>query len=455
MNVAVMRIVDEWIGVPLCAFLTLIRRVEDLVLRRRPPSVPKRVAAIKMAEQGATVLAYPALDRLRKAVGKENVFFVVFSQNRFIVDLLDIVPRENVLEIKTTNIFRTTWDVLRVVARMHRERIDVAIDCEFFARSSAILTYLSGARIRIGFHAFANEASYRGDLLTHRLSFNHFLHAGQIFHLLVDAIWQPPERLPALDVMPAPDHPLPRYVPPAARLKRVEGIVRETLGVQDIPPLVLLNANCGDLLPIRRWGRERYVELAHLLLDQYPDAVVAFTGSPDEAADACALAAEVAHPRCVSLAGKTTLEELLVLYCLSDLLVTNDSGPGHFASVTPMDAIVLFGPETPTAFGPRSPQSHVLWAGVACSPCVHAYNDRLSPCRDNVCMQRIPTEDVFALACEILDRRLGIARLADGKAAGGPEREERGQILTGRGPREPKVAVRRQVPGHDGDPVVS
>lgn len=454
MNVAGMRRVDRWIGVPLCALLTVVRRLDDLILRRRRPGRPTRIAAIKMAEQGATVLAYPALERIRKTVGKENLFFVVFSQNRFIVDLLDIVPRENVLEIKTTNLFRTAWDVLRVVRRMHRERIDVAIDCEFFARSSAILTYLSGARIRVGFHAFANEASYRGDLLTHRLSFNHFLHAGQIFHLLVDAIWQSPERLPALDAVASPDYPLPQYTPPADGVRRVEGILRDILAVKDIPPLVLLNANCGDLLPVRRWQDRRYVTLARLLLERYPEAAVAFTGAPDEAAEASALADKVGHSRCVSLAGKTTLQDLLALYCISEILVTNDSGPGHFASVTPVDAIVLFGPETPAAFGPRGPRSHVLWAGVACSPCVHAYNDRLSPCRDNVCMQRITTEQVFELACQVLDRRLGIDRLRDDESAGRAERKERLQVLTGGRSGEPKIPVRRKVPGNDGDPVV-
>ena len=97
-----------------------------------------------------------------------------------------------------------------------------------------------------------------------------------------------------------------------------------------------------------------------------------------------------------SVAGKTTLRDVLVLYTLAEVLVTNDSGPGHFASMTDIHNIVLFGPETPQLFGPLGENRHVLWAGLACSPCVNPYNHRFSPCQNNVCMQSITVDQVFA-----------------------------------------------------------
>lgn len=36
-----------------------------------------------------------------------------------------------------------------------------------------------------------------------------------------------------------------------------------------------------------------------------------------------------------------------------------------------------------------------LLAGIACSPCVSAVNNRQSACTNNVCMQRISIEQVF------------------------------------------------------------
>jgi ADP-heptose:LPS heptosyltransferase len=105
------------------------------------------------------------------------------------------------------------------------------------------------------------------------------------------------------------------------------------------------------------------------------------------------------------LAGRTTLRQLLVLYNLAEVLVTNDSGPAHFATLTPIDVVTLFGPETPALFAARSPRNHVFWQAIACSPCVSALNQRVSSCRDNVCMQQIAVDAVYKKVCEIYDRR--------------------------------------------------
>ena len=135
--------------------------------------------------------------------------------------------------------------------------------------------------------------------------------------------------------------------------------------------------------------------------------MVGLTGAPDEERAAQALAAKVGSPRCFSLAGKTTLRQLLVLYGLAEVLVTNDSGPAHFATLTPIDVVTLFGPETPDLFASPSPRNHVCWAGIVCSPCVSAYNDRRSACRNNACMQRITVDQVCAQVQEVYERRRG------------------------------------------------
>jgi hypothetical protein len=54
--------------------------------------------------------------------------------------------------------------------------------------------------------------------------------------------------------------------------------------------------------------------------------------------------------------------------------------------MTPIRILTLFGPEAPPRFAARSPNATTLWTGIACSPCVNAYNNRQSVCRNNVCM---------------------------------------------------------------------
>ena len=94
---------------------------------------------------------------------------------------------------------------------------------------------------------------------------------------------------------------------------------------------------------------------------------------------------------------------MLVLYTRSAILVTNDSGPAHFASMTPIRVVALVGPETPALFAARSPNATALWAGIACSPCVNAYNNRQSVCRNNLCMQAITVDEVFEKVARIYD----------------------------------------------------
>jgi ADP-heptose:LPS heptosyltransferase len=404
MEVTTMRVVDRWLGTPACALLTLVRRLTD-PFRRKPPDKPRRILIVKLAEQGATVLAYSSLRRAVEAVGRENVFVAVFAENRFILDLLHVIPPENVITIRTTGLGRVILDAFSAVRRCHREGIDSAVDFEFFAHASAILAYLSGASRRVGYHSFAGEGAYRGDLCTHRLVYNTRLHAVEVFRVLVEALFLPPERLPVLDLGPLEEEPAPPFEPTAEELLEVREIAKRLLDQPTQPPLILLNANTGDLLPLRRWPTERYVDLACRILERYPEVAIGLTGSPEEAAGAQRVADDIGSNRCVSFGGHTTLRQLLVLYCLSELMVTNDSGPAHYSNLTPIDVITLFGPETPSSFGSRSPRSHIFWAGIDCSPCVNAFNDRWSPCTDNVCMQRITVDQVFEKVCEVYEMR--------------------------------------------------
>ena len=50
----------------------------------------------------------------------------------------------------------------------------------------------------------------------------------------------------------------------------------------------------------------------------------------------------------IDLTGYTrSISELLALFHVARLLVTNDGGPGQFAALTPIWTLMLFGPETP------------------------------------------------------------------------------------------------------------
>ncbi|MDB6122674.1 MAG: hypothetical protein JWQ71_1667 [Pedosphaera sp.] len=398
-KVAVLQKADRWCFGPFCFLLTVVRKLGGL-FGARTESRPRNILFVKLAEQGSTVLAAPTLRRAVEMVGRENVYFLCFEENRFVLDMMEIIPPENVLTVSTESLFTMASGTLRVIGRMQRMGLDAAIDLEFLARFSAALTYLSGARLRVGMHAFHGEGPYRGDLMTHRIPYNPHLHTTQMFQVMVEALNAPSELFPTFNyTVPPLEFYEPSFRASAEELRRMEELIRKETGKVSLPRVILLNPNASDLLPLRRWPTNRYVELAKRLLAKFPEVYIAFTGAKEETVANEQLVREVGSERCFSAAGKTTLRELLALYTLCDVLVTNDSGPAHFASLTPIHVVTLFGPETPALFAAHTSRHVALWAGIACSPCVSALNNRQSACKNNLCMQAISVDQVFAQVC--------------------------------------------------------
>jgi ADP-heptose:LPS heptosyltransferase len=168
--------------------------------------------------------------------------------------------------------------------------------------------------------------------------------------------------------------------------------------------IVLFNANASELLPIRRWPQEHYISLIKTILNKYPDVAILLTGGKNERAGLESIVSAVNSERCVNFAGRTGLSELPALYSVSAFMLSNDSGPPHFASVTNMPTFVFFGPETPKLYKPLG-NSTPIHSGLACSPCVSAANHRKTACTDNVCLQIITPEQVFRILKPRLDTK--------------------------------------------------
>jgi ADP-heptose:LPS heptosyltransferase len=392
---------DRWVAKPLCAVFSLFERVRRLWTRPAPEE-PRRIVFVKLIEMGSTVIACPAFAEAEKLVGRENLFILVFAPNRPILEVLPYFRPENVITVDDRNILAFAVGLLRALFRVWREKIDTAIDMEGLTSSSALITYMTRAPRRVGYYNFSSQGPYRGRLLTHELNYGFQHHVSRQFVALVRAAAGSGADVPLLKERIQDEvTPLPEFVPTSAAREEVRALLREEAGA-DPKQILLLNPNCSDLLPLRRWPDERWVELGKRLLEELPDATIVVTGAPSEAEEAVRIARAIGPERAFSVAGRTSLRQLLVLYGLADLLVSNDSGPVHFAALTPVPVVALFGPETPILYGPLSRRARVVNSGLACSPCVNILNHRMSPCTDNRCMQRITVDDVLAAARELL-----------------------------------------------------
>jgi ADP-heptose:LPS heptosyltransferase len=234
-------------------------------------------------------------------------------------------------------------------------------------------------------------------MLTHRVAYNPHVHISKTFIALVNALYSNKEELPYSKTLISDDETrLAKAELSDAQLEAMREKVREEYPdyTQDKQRIVLINPNASELLIQRRWMPQRYIEIMQRILADYDDVIVLITGALNERDEAQELKEKVKHQRCINFAGKCKLLELPALYTISQMMLTNDSGPGHFSSVTPLKTFVLFGPETPKLYGSLG-NSTPIYAGLACSPCVSAGNHRKTPCKDNVCLQVLTVDDVY------------------------------------------------------------
>ena len=399
MNPNLMRAIDFWVGIPLAFFFTVICRVQRLLgLAASPAGAPRNILFIQLAEMGTMVVAYPAIRKARELFPDATLHFLCFTEIRSSVEMLEIIPSENIVAINAHSALSFVRDSLLFPWRARRLRIDTVINTEAFVRYSSVLSYLSGARRRVGFHRFNQEGMYTGDLLTHRVLYNGQIHAAHTFLDLVHALEAPPHYVPRVKRPKAMDRlDVPKVVTDASA---ADAIWRKLRAIApDISPtrkLVVINPNASARFPMRRLPLESFTELARQLLED-PEVFVLIIGVASETPDAQHICSQVASPRALDLTGRTTMKELLHVFDLAHVLVTNDSGPAHFAALTRIHVVVFFGPEIPERYRPLATSSDVVHTGYSCSPCIGPFNQRLSPCNDNLCLKSINVREVVAL----------------------------------------------------------
>ncbi len=402
MKINTMRAVDYFAGIPLCFLATVLIRVINLFTGIKVQR-PRKVLFVELSEMGSAILADPAMRKMQR-IGRAEIYFLIFQSNVASLRLLNTVPEAHIFTIRADGILTLAVDSLRFLLWARQQKIDTVIDLELFSRYSALLTGLSGAVNRVGFHAFQNEGLYRGDMLTHRVAYNSHLHIAKNFIALVNAALADREELPfSKTLIDDNEIRLARAAIHESAIAAMRDRIRS-----EYPPyderyhrIVLINPNASDLLPQRRWMPDHFVAVMRGLLADHNDVLVLITGAPAEREEAEMLKQRVGNERCVNFAGRQKLEELPALYRIAELMLTNDSGPGHFSAVTDLDTFVIFGPETPRLYGSLG-NSTPIYAGLACSPCVSAANHRRTPCTDNVCLQVIRPEAVLERLREAL-----------------------------------------------------
>jgi lipopolysaccharide heptosyltransferase II len=349
-----------------------------------------RILLVRLRQIGDVVFTTPAVRALRERFPDAHISYVVEPAASPIVALNPNVD-ELIVAPRLPGLRGFAADVA-LGRRLRQEAYDLAIDFHGGPRAS-LLTWLSGARERIGYTIPGRSWMYtRRVRRTRELRPRHS----------VENQW---DLLESLGVSPpdAARFPVEMPVDPAAAAE--VGARLQRCGVVDSAPLLVIHVSAGN--PFRRWPLEAFARVAADLVLADPARRVVFTCGPSERAaldrviTAARASAAGAAERIVDC-GDFSLPELRALVDRGSLYIGGDSGPMHVAATSAVPMVSLYGPTLPARSEPwrGHPQraAAVETSGLACRPC----DQRVCVHGDFRCLTRIPPEAVVAAAERLL-----------------------------------------------------
>jgi len=169
----------------------------------------------------------------------------------------------------------------------------------------------------------------------------------------------------------------------------------------------------GGSLPIRAWPVENYVALGKKILDNSKNFIVLIGDEASKQENAQFYDLMNHHNRCLDFSNHSTFDELLTLFSMAKILVANDGGHAHFASLIPnLKTFTFYGPESPLLYSPLGSLAQTYYSHYPCSPCLTAFNHRNTTCKDNKCLQAISVETVWKDICSVNFEEQGSARIS-------------------------------------------
>ncbi len=158
MKINTARKIDYFVGIPLCFFFSIIENIKKYLFSKSIIKIlPKKIVFLEFSEIGSAILAYPLVERMKEKYPDAEIYFWIFKENSEILNLFDLIPEKNIIVMRSKSIITLFIDTLKNMRRIRKEEIDTLIDLELFSRFSSILSYLSGARVRVGFYKYKLE----------------------------------------------------------------------------------------------------------------------------------------------------------------------------------------------------------------------------------------------------------------------------------------------------------
>jgi len=302
------------------------------------PNEIKKILCIKPRGIGDIVLSTIILDDLKKTFPSAEIHYLTetFAKDAFANNSL----------IAKVHTMEKTGFVLKVAARLRKEKYDLIIDLWSNPRSAQI-TFLTHAKYRVGF-------SYRGRKYAYNIlgtSEKGEHHAAE--HNL--------ELLKALGI--------------EITSKRIHFYVSDgdnNWAKEFIRLNLPIDKKIVGIIPSGGWASKRcdankWVEICNAIKQKY-DVVFLILWGPGDESDSNYIKSNLKDD--AVLIPEVKIGKLSALIKNCDIVIANDSGPMHIAATLGVPTLGIFGPTNPKAHGPYSPNSdYVIKEDLHCIIC--------------------------------------------------------------------------------------
>lgn len=322
----------------------------------------EKIVICKFKGLGSIIQSTPMVEAFRKSYPNAEIIYLSTQSNRALLEKVEHI--DTIYTIDDSSIFKLIQTLTKIQIQLLKKRPDVFIDLEIYSNFSTIVGVFSLSKNRIGY--YLRSSSFKMGIYTHMMFFNSTLPISEVYFQLFRLFKK--------------EFPKPNLYP-----------LKSTSSIELPEKYVVINPNASDLRIERRWDINNFKSIVEFLL-LHSDYSIVLIGSKGEKEYTDQLLKNHKSERLISLAGKTSMDELIKVIEKADLMITNDTGPMHIAFATGVSTICLFGPCSPEQYGNFN-KTKVFYKKAYCSPCVHDFN--IPPCMgNNACMKMIEVAEV-------------------------------------------------------------
>lgn len=354
-NNPLLKKMDYWVGCPLIYVLGIYRKKST---RMNITSETPRIALLKTAGIGDTVLSEAAIQEIKNQYPNAWITYICTKSNSTIVKLLDNVDEVIIFDMKHP---------VQSLKELHSLPVyDLVLDFAPWPRINAVMAYCLHGKYKVG---FKRKQMYR-----------HYLYDRAVEHL--DTVHEVENYRNILRAAGIKIHGYNPHLPVEDKIYIAGNYV------------VFHQYPAGSSKLQRTWSIEKWIELGKTVYETYGYKIL-FSGGVEDKKQAEFIATKLKTKNVLasSIAGEYSLQQMATILAQAKFIVSVNTGIMHMGAAVNVPLIALHGATADKRWGPLSDKAVVIKSGEPCQPCISLGFE--SKCQNPICMNNITVDMVM------------------------------------------------------------